>query len=587
MEISATAEHELVLSTPPQFAVSQPLTVADEVVSVLSDLGVRTAFGLCGGAVAGLYNSLRHSDVEIIHCRHEAGSVFAATEYYFASGRPAVIFSTSGPGITNALTGLFAARWEGAKLIFVSAATPTSQIGRWAFQETSDRTMPTELFAAGPLFHYAVRLESAEQLPEVAAQLFEGLARPGGFVAHVSIPTIVQTSTSTSSLPAIYERPRANEAEAETLARCAAILGEERFAIWLGFGARGAAGAVRELAEKTGAAVMCSPRAKGIFPETHPQFIGSTGFGGHDSVLDYMREFRPDRILVLGSRLGEFTSFWSHELVPAKGFIHVDIDETVFGAAYPDAETLPVQSEVESFVSAMLDALPSRTASEAAPKLPKPSVERTTQRDSGAVRHAVLMDAIQRVVVEGSDSVVMTEAGNAFAWGTHSLRFDEPGRYRVSTGFGSMGHAVTGVLGAAIGRGGKAVAIAGDGAMLMNNEISTAVHYGAPAVWIVLNDSGYGMIDHGMRLHGYEGWDMQIPRADFVSIARAMGADGVAVEHETELEAALALAMSSPVPFVVDVRMDTTSVPPFGGRVRSLLAQGVKGKKIDGFGERA
>jgi acetolactate synthase-1/2/3 large subunit len=188
------------------------------------------------------------------------------------------------------------------------------------------------------------------------------------------------------------------------------------------------------------------------------------------------------------------------------------------------------------------------------------------------------MDAIQRIVVEGSDAIVMTEAGNAFAWGTHSLRFSEPGRYRVSTGFGSMGHAVTGVVGAALARNGKAVAIAGDGAMLMNSEVNTAVHYRVPAVWIVLNDSGYGMIEHGMSRQGYDKVDVRIPRVDFLQLARAMGADGIRVENEAGLDMALKMAMSAPGPFIVDVEMDPSHPPPFGHRVNSLIAQGLKGK---------
>ncbi len=88
----------------------------------------------------------------------------------------------------------------------------------------------------------------------------------------------------------------------ETIAKCVQLLSEGLFAIWVGFGARGAAKEIRQLAERTGAAVMCSPRAKGIFPEDHPQFIGVTGFGGHESVFRYMQEYRPLRTLVLGTR---------------------------------------------------------------------------------------------------------------------------------------------------------------------------------------------------------------------------------------------------------------------------------------------
>jgi acetolactate synthase-1/2/3 large subunit len=183
------------------------------------------------------------------------------------------------------------------------------------------------------------------------------------------------------------------------------------------------------------------------------------------------------------------------------------------------------------------------------------------------------MAAIQRVVVEGSDAVVMSEAGNSFVLATHYLRFATPGRYRVSTGFGSMGHAVAGVIGAAHARMGKAVAIAGDGAMLMNHEVSTAVGYGTDAVWIVLNDARYGMIDAGMRSLGWTPFGTEIPRVDFVAMARAVGADGARVEHELQLEAALERAMAARGPFVVDVWIDPTEAQPMNRRNSSLRRQ--------------
>jgi acetolactate synthase-1/2/3 large subunit len=184
------------------------------------------------------------------------------------------------------------------------------------------------------------------------------------------------------------------------------------------------------------------------------------------------------------------------------------------------------------------------------------------------------MAAIQRAVVDGSDAVVLAESGNSFTWATHCLRFPAPNRYRVSTNLGSMGHAATGVLGAALGRGGRAVAIVGDGAMLMNSsEVNTAVKRGLPATWIVLNDGRYNMCHQGMAALGMSGLaDTGFPPADFAMLARAMGARGVRVESEDALEAALAEAVSSPGPFVLDVLIDADRPAPAQGRNEGLRA---------------
>ena len=548
-------------------------SVAQALVNVLEDLGVRDAFGVSGGAMATLWGALSNSPlIDVLHCRHEGGAAFAATEAHFASDRPVVVFTTAGPGITNALTGLLAARDEGAKVIHLSACTSAPQRGRWAIQETSDQTIPQGgIFTSGALFNYATVLESPQQLPQIARRLALGLSQPGSFVAHISIPTAVQSSPMQTAIPQVNLAPDLPVPSQDTIAKVAQLLSQGSFAIWVGYGARGAAQEILQLAERTGAAVMCSPRGKGVFPENHPQFVGVTGLGGHESVMQYMQQEKPLHTLVLGTRLGEPTSFWSEDMVPAQGFIHVDIDPKVPGVAYPFAETVPVISDARVFVKALLEHFPDASRQTT---LPNPEREAIAPATSEGVRPEILMEAIQRIIVEGSDAIVLAESGNSFTWSTHLLRFPQANRYRVSTGVGSMGHNVTGVVGAA--RKGKAVAVVGDGAMLMNSEVSTAVKYQLPAVWIVLNDAHYNMCNQGMALLGLKGADAQLPPTDFTLIARGMGADGVRVNHEADLEEALQSALASPRPIVVDVIIDPTRIAPSKGRNKSLSAQGVQ-----------
>ncbi|MFB2738987.1 scytonemin biosynthesis protein ScyA [Umezakia ovalisporum] len=570
------------------FLLSQPpkLSVADAVVQMLENLGVNYAFGVAGGAMASVWNALSNSNIEVLNFRHEAGAAFAASEAYFASHRPAVVFTTAGPGITNALTGLFAARGEGAKVILLSACTSAPQRGRWAIQETSSYTLPSGgIFTPGALFNYAITIESAEQLPQIFRKIALGLAQPGGFVAHLSIPTAVQTSlVDDISLPQLDVPSFSITAQTEAIAKSVELLCEGNFAIWIGFGARHAADEIREFAEKTGAAVMCSPRGKGIFPEDHPQFVGVTGLGGHGSVLTYMEQQPPTRTLVLGTRLGEPTSFWNKTMVPPRGFIHVDIDPEVPGVAYSDAETFSVQSDAKAYMQSLLQQwpdLPPQSRNICLPHPDRPVIAPRSHEDY-PVRPEFLMVAIQKIIVEGSDAVVMAECGNSFTWSTHLLRFAQTNRYRVSTGVGAMGHTATGVLGAAQARNGKAVAIVGDGAMLMNNEISTAVKYNIPAIWIVLNDARYNMCHQGMKMLGLQGGDAEMPETNFAMIARGMGAEAMGVVRESDLEAALEQAIASKVPFLVDVVIDADQPAPSGGRNKSLAAQGVKSHLING-----
>ncbi|MEY2856543.1 MAG: hypothetical protein RLZZ74_852 [Cyanobacteriota bacterium] len=560
---------------PRESTPSQP-TVGEAMVKILQDLGVRYAFGVSGGGIGPLWATLYQSEIEVMHFRHESGAAFAATEAYFASDRPVAVFATTGPGITNVLTGLLAARGEGAKIILLSATTPAGNRGRGACQETSAYTMPVAgLFTSGTLFNYATTIETGAEIPEIYRRLAGGLTQPGGFVAHVSIPTPIQMAPLKVSLPRKMFTQSVPSANQEAIAKTAELLAAAPFAIWLGFGARGAATEIRALAKKTGAAVMCSPRGKGIFPENHRQFIGVTGFSSDASVQKYMRQQPPQRILVLGTRLGEPTSFWDNNMVPLRGFIHVDIDPAVPGAAYPAVPTFGIISEVKVFLQALLEQLPD---CQWQPKLlPNPETPIFTPREKGLVRPELLMHQIQQQIVVKTGAIVMAEAGNSFAWATKLLRFEEPHRYRISTGVGAMGHAVTGVVGAALSQ--KAIAIVGDGAMLMNSEVSTAVRFGIPAVWIVLNDGRYNMCAQGMALQGFEGVDTTIPNTDFALLAQSMGAASLRVEKEVDVAAAIAQAMESIVPFVLDVVIDPDQAAPISSRVQSLLEQGAKGKQ--------
>src|SRR5271165_74333 len=552
-----------------------PQTVSQAIVETLTDLGVRYAFGVSGGAIAPLWGALSDSEIKVAHFRHETGAAFAAIEAHFVTNAPVVVFTTTGPGLTNALTGMLAARGEGAKIILVSACTTAAYRGRWAIQETDSDTIPLGLTAPGALFHLATVIESAEALPQIFRRIANGLARPGGFVCHLSIPTALQTHNVMYPIPKFSAATERNIPADSLVEKCASLLAEGPVALWVGYGARAAADRIRTLAERLSAAVMCSPRAKGIFPEDHPLFVGVTGMGGHDTVQSYMTDRRPRRILVLGTRLGEPTSFWNPAMIPAQGFIHVDTDPDVPGVAYPTAATLPVCADIGLFVAALLQHLPATAHADLPSFCPRsPFPPRIELDGMSKIRPQALMAAIQRVVIDRHHGLVMAESGNSFAWATHHLRFRDAGQYRVSTGVGSMGHCAAGVVGAAFARGGPAVAIVGDGAMLMNNEVNTAVKLGVPAVWLVLNDSRYNMCEQGMAVLGLEA-DTGIPEVDFAMLARAMGAAGETVASELELDGALETAITAKRPCVLDIRIDPTSPAPSMARNRALRALGV------------
>ena len=174
-----------------------------------------------------------------------------------------------------------------------------------------------------------------------------------------------------------------------------------------------------------------------------------------------------------------------------------------------------------------------------------------------------LLAAIQRVVVDGSRATFLAESGNAMGLANRFLVFDQPGRFRTSMIYGSLGHCAAGVLGAARALAPlPAVALVGDGAMLYTHELHTAVsHHIDNAVWLVLNDARYGSAFDGQTSRGLSSAGLEFPRVDFVAYAKALGADGVTVRSSEHLDSALRGALCAGVPYVVDVWVERRASP--------------------------
>lgn len=552
----------------PSAVANADCRVTDALVAALAELGVRWAFGLVGGAIAPLCDSLSQSPIRCVASRHESGAVFQALEASLASSAPVAVYTTTGPGLVNAMNGLFAARVEGARVVIISGATSQAHRGRGAVQELSDRVLGVSSEIVRPACDFSVTLESPEQLKGILQRLAVGFARPGGFVAHIALPLGVQRALMARSpvcRVAPHVRPFALRDEDS------AVLGHGPLVVWVGHGARHAAAHLRRFVEHTGALVMSTPHGKGIFPEDHPQYIGVTGFGGHPHVNEALRSMASATVVVLGSRLGEFSSIWDRSLLPAR-VIHVDVDDGAFFAGYPDVEVSCVVADVAAFCDAACERVPSRVA----PTWTRPVRAALDLSSTGPVRPDRLMQVLQAEVVDVDDTLVFAEPGNSFAWATHHLRFSTP-RYRMSGFWASMGHQAAGAIGAALAGGRRALVVTGDGSMLMNNEISTAAHYGARVMWVVLNDAAFGITEHGMRALGLSPLEPRFPRCDFAAVAQAMGARGFTVRTEDELESVLREARAVDGPTVVDVIIDGDMASPFIRRIEALRAMGAGG----------
>lgn len=555
-------------------------SVSRAIALALHAAGVREVFGVLGGGNAPFAAGLADTPIRFYHCRHEAGAGFSAIEAHFAGGRPGVVTVTTGPGLFNVLNPAMAARVDGAKLLVISGFTSRALVGRGAVQETGLRTMPSELTRPGSIFHEVVLPEDEDELVHALGRITRGLAGPGGFVAHLGLSLAIQTRILAAPLPTFAAAPWSIEPPAPSeaaLDACLRALADPSAAIWAGHGARRASAALRTFSERARMPVITSPRGKGVFPETHPLFVGVSGAGGSPAVREWFELRRPQHLLIVGTRLGEVTSFLSPEHTPAGGWTHVDLDPGAFGVAFPQVPGRGVVADARRFFEQLLARAGATGWFErrvSAPSVERPPPEPLAPRDRGDVRQPFLMQALQEHVVKATDALVMSEAGTSFTWCNAGLRFDAPERYRTSAAWGSMGHFTTGCVGAALAGDRRVVAVVGDGAMLMNNELNTAVQYRARVLWVILNDAQLGLNEQGMTAQGMRPVATQMPRTDFVAFARSQGADGIAVEREVDLAPALARGLAHDGPFVLDVRVDRTIVSPvIADRARSLIRQ--------------
>lgn len=284
---------------------------------------------------------------ELIPVDDETTIVAAAIEASLASNSMQVACVTSGEAINLAMGEALTAATEGARVLLLFGCTDPGSWGRWAIQPTEPATIPGEFYSEGRLLKYGALVSHPAQLPRAFSRIAVGMQSPAGFVAALGLTQAVQGSRAPAMNP-ISIHVALPGPSPEAIEHCVRAVGS-KLAVLAGFGARYAAAEVRELVRRTQAWPLTTPRGKGILKAR------CIGMGGQDEF--YEKGFRPERLLILGSRLSEPSCFWDPRLLPVKELIHVDLDASCFGAAYPDFPTYGVVSEVKLFLQALLERL--------------------------------------------------------------------------------------------------------------------------------------------------------------------------------------------------------------------------------------
>ncbi|WP_394834940.1 thiamine pyrophosphate-binding protein [Pendulispora rubella] len=547
---------------------------ADRLVEVLERAGVDTIYGVPGGTISPIYDALiDHPGIRVVHARHETSAVFMAIGHTRVrpDALPCVLV-TSGPGVTNAVTGLAAVLSEGVAVIVIGGEVPRTKFGHRALQEGSAETIDVV-----NIVRTVTRSAACITIPEHATyQLTAAIhrARTERGPVFLSLPLDVALADVAPAqfAAATPRRPAPPDTALEEIAGI--LRSADRPLLLLGSGARGAAREIRALAEKLQIPVVTSPKAKGIVPETAPYCLGVFGYGGHPSTIEYLERQPADVVLALGCGLTEpSTNSWSPLLQASRTMIQVDIDASQFGRNY--RADLALEADVTAIVGRLATLLADAPAWDVPHEAIRYLDPQALESDRTPLGPARVLRVLQEQVP--ADTIYTADIGEHLLFALHYLRLSEPDQFIASYGLGSMGSGICAAIGAKLAAPERTVvAICGDyGFQMYGMDLNMCVHEHLGVVFLVMNDDRMRMVEAGIdRIYG-RGLPMDGPHVNFADLARAHGAQGFVAADVRQLRSALR-RIRPDVPTVIDVRIDPNSAFPMNARVKEISNFAVK-----------
>ncbi|WP_240161065.1 biosynthetic-type acetolactate synthase large subunit [Burkholderia sp. Ax-1719] len=529
------------------------------VVSALHREGIDTVWGYPGGAVLPIYDALLAApSITNVLVRHEQAAVHAADGYARATGKVGVALVTSGPGVTNAVTGIATAYFDSIPIVVICANVPTDAIGKDAFQECDAVGLTRSIVKHNFL------VVNVEQLASTLKKAFHIAAtgRPGPVV--VDIPKDVLQAYAPFVYPQTVElrsyRPR-TEGHAGQIQRAAeALRRAQRPCILVGGGAIAAAAAdeVAHLAGRLDAPVACTLMGLGAFPGTHGQSVGMPGMHGTYEANHAMQH--SDVLIALGARFDDRVIGNPDDFRRAgKTIIQIDIDPATIDKRV--RVDVPIVGDVKTVLRALLPLLPEETAEMPSRLAWWRDIDSWRGRACLAYVHDDTVIKPQFVLeklweVTRGDAYVCSDVGQHQMWAAQRYAFDKPRRWINSGGLGTMGVGLPYAMG--VKRAfpdADVVTVTGDGSIQMcSQELSTCRQYGLDVKIVSLNNGYLGMVKQLQHVHYGDRYSNSYMDAlpDFAALARAYGHVGLRVDQPCDVEAALreALAMKGRAVFL-------------------------------------
>jgi acetolactate synthase I/II/III large subunit len=556
---------------------------AEILIDGLLEQGVDTVFGYPGGAVLPIYDALfQQQKIKHVLVRHEAGAAHAAEGYARSTGKPGVVLVTSGPGATNAVTGIADAFLDSIPLVVITGQVATTLIGSDAFQEAD---------TVGITRHCSKHNYLVKDPADLAATVREAFTiatkgRPGPVV--IDIPKNVQVATAPTDIKS--NAPKrfhpAGEAEYAAINKAVELLANAKAPIlYTGGGIINsgpeASAALRELAELSGAPVTSTLMGLGAYPASGEAWLGMLGM--HGTYEANMAMNQCDVMLCLGARFDDRITGRLDAFSPDSIKVHVDIDRSSINKTV--RVDLPIVADVGTAIRQMIEVWKGRKVK------PQPLTEwwarikgwRAVECLNYPASTAEIMPqfAIERLYAATKDKapIITTEVGQHQMWAAQHFHFEGPNKWLTSGGLGTMGYGMPAAIGAQMGNPDALVIdIAGEASIQMNiQEMGTATQYRLPIKVFILNNEWMGMVRQWQELtyesRYSESYSDSLP--DFVALAEAYGWKGIRCEDPAKLDDAIAgmLAYDGPVMFDCRVSKKANCFPmiPSGAAHTEML----------------
>jgi acetolactate synthase-1/2/3 large subunit len=561
-------------------------TGAEMLIQALVYEGVDTIFGYPGGAVLHIYDELWRARDQITHylVRHEQGAVHMAEGYARATGRVGVVLVTSGPGATNAVTGIANAYMDSTPIVVITGQVPKHLIGTDAFQEVDT------VGITRPCVKHNYLVREAKDLPAVVREAFHlaRSGRPGPVVidipkdvsaARANYSRLDHVSFPFSTQPAYVDHNSAQEAMEE-------ILNAKRPVLYVGGGIvnSGAVDSLLAFAKSLRLPVTPTLMGLGGFPSSHPLCLGMLGM--HGTYAANMAVAESDLLVALGVRFDDRVTGKLATFAPHARIIHVDIDPANIGKNV--APTLALTGDVKQALNQFL-ALIQEQDRETSIQQREPWWEQIRSwqlsqplRFSGSqnqIKPQTVIRELHRLT--NGDALIATDVGQHQMWVAQFYPFTRPRQLITSGGLGTMGFGLPAAMGAQLALPDQlVVAVVGDGGFQMTNqELATAVQYDLPVKVLIMNNGYLGMVRQWQEMfydRTYSEVDISVA-PDFVKLAEAYGAKGFRAEHPSELrevmEAALKCEGVAVVDVVVEKEENVFPMIPAGADARNMITQ--------------